>query len=83
MSGLSGKHHGELNGLHGPSPRYDELRQLYVGDAVAQQQIDVYDPASAYHSHLRWYAAAIKARDTETEEREFAWFQEHYPDIGR
>jgi len=79
--GLKPEHHGELNRIGIPTARYDELRREYEGDSVAQQQIDVYDPATEYHKRLREYVEAFKLSDGEKITELKDWFEEHYPDI--
>jgi len=51
--GLRPEHHGELNKITTPATRYDELRREYEGNSIAQQQIDVYDPATEYHEQSK------------------------------
>lgn len=81
-SGLSPEHHSELNKVPGRDPpRYDELRNKYAGDGVAQQQIDVYDGNTEYHDHLQAYTGALKSGNGAGERREEQWFESNYPDI--
>ena len=81
-SGLKPEHHGELNKVFGISPaRYNELRKEYEGNLIAQQQIDVYDPATEYHEKLSEYVEAIKSNNKEKIAELENWFREHYPDI--
>ena len=82
MSGLKPEHHDELNQVLGISPaRYGELRREYENNPIAQQQIDVYDPATEYHERLREYVEALKLDDREKAAELEDWFEEHYPDI--
>lgn len=79
--GLSPEHHGELNRMGISAARYYELRREYEGNLVAQQQIDVYDPATEYHKRMEEYIEAVKSSDEKTIEELESWFGEHYPDI--
>ena len=78
--GLKRKHHEELNRAIA-TYRYAQLRRQYAGDPIAQQQIDVYDPATEYHNKLSQYTAALKSDDEAKQRQLEAWFAEHYPDI--
>jgi len=79
--GLTPNHHGELN-RRGISPgHYDALREEYIGDAVAQQQIDVYDGSTEYHDHFRDLVSALKSGDAVMENQEVEWFERYYPDV--
>ena len=79
--GLKRKHHKELNRVNVATCRYAQLRRQYAGDPIAQQQIDVYDPATEYHNKLALYKAALKSDDEAKQRQLEAWFAEHYPDI--
>lgn len=78
---LKTEQHEELNNPRTPYSRFYELRAEYVGDRVALQQIDMYDPASPYMHHWRRYRDAMLNRDTANEAAELAWLREHYPDV--
>jgi hypothetical protein len=82
VPGLRPEHHGELNKvLDIPATRYDELRKEYEGNSAAQQQIDVYDPATEYHGKMGEYVEAIRSNNREKITELEDWFKEHYPDI--
>lgn len=78
--GLSRKHHGELNKSGVSRARFAELRQLYVDDPAALQQIDVYDPRSPYQPLFRKYRNALKSGDAGAEQA-LRELEDYYPDI--
>jgi hypothetical protein len=77
MSGLSPKHHAELNGLGVERTRFAELRGLYGHDDRAQRQIDVYDGTTEYHKWFRRYIVALKSRDQAEQDICGTWFREN------
>jgi len=79
--GLAPVHHRELNSWLCPSYRYDELREVYATDRVAQQQIDVYDPDTAYHTHIRRFRDAVRDGNADVEAKEHKWLKQYYPDV--
>ena len=79
--GLASRHHAELNKPKVPRSRFNKLRHRYSGNQVAQQQIDVYDGNTEYHSHLRSLSQAFKSGNTATENRETKWLEDNYPDV--
>ena len=81
VMGLSKKHYGELNRPGVTQSRYDELRRLYAGDSVAQQQIDVYDPQSSYRPLWQAYRDALESGDAGRIEAAKRKLRKHYPDI--
>jgi len=79
VSGLSPRHHSELNHPNVTRKRLKELRRQYRCDAEALEQIDIYDGDSGYGVKIHEIRAAYKAKDELRIARLEAWFRKHYP----
>ena len=83
-AGLSPEHQTELNGF-GTVPdevrreRYAALRQEYSDNALALEQIDVFDSTSPYGVARREYRIAILNGDNLRQTELDLWFKDNYP----
>lgn len=75
--GLKPNHHAELNQVNISPDRFAELRKQYKDDAVALQQIDVYDGSTEYQDKIRKFRNALKSGDTRAEGKLAHWFRKH------
>ncbi len=90
--GLSPEHHEEVNhpsytdfwkerGISAQD-RIKQLKEEYLGDNIAQQQLDIYDEdENEYHTQYRKYVKAFKNGDLEQQKELEQWFKTNYPDI--
>ncbi len=89
--GLSPEHHEEVNN---PSDtefweqrgitageRIKQLREEYVGDDIARQQLDAYEGDNEYHAQHCKYVKALINGDLEQQKELEQWFKTNYPDI--
>ena len=82
-------HHEELNGyafqtseIEHRRARFGELRNEYVQDAHALEQLDIYDGESQYSLKLGEYSQSFRDNDLEKQRNLEEWFVQNYPITG-